>query len=66
MVSKMVLIGMPSARAFSRSTSVRYCGTAVVKVVETPRSSGRLLAACTTLLAASDRPSSEPPERSCR
>ena len=66
MVSKMTLIGMPSARALSRSTSMRYCGTAVVKVVDTPRSSGRWLAAATTLLVASERPLSEPPERSCR
>ena len=66
MVSKMTLIGMPSARALSRSTSVRYCGTDAVKVVCTPRSSGRWLAAATTLLVASERLLSEPPERSCR
>ena len=45
MVSKMLVIGTPSAFAFSRSTSMLYCGTPVLKVVDTPASSGRWLAA---------------------
>ncbi len=35
-MSKIVVIGMPIALTFSRSTSIRYCGTPVVNVVETP------------------------------
>ena len=66
MASKMVLMGTPRVLALSRSTSMRYCGTGVLKVVATPASSGRFAAACTTRWAASASPASLPPERSCR
>ena len=65
-VSKIVVIGTPSAFAFSRSTSMLYCGTPVLKVVDTPASSGRWLAAWITRWAAWARLSRLPPERSWR
>ena len=52
MVSKIAAIGTPSAFALSRSTSMRYCGTSVLNVVDTPASSGRLPAASITRWAA--------------
>jgi hypothetical protein len=46
-----------------RSTSIRYWGTLVLNVVETPCSSGRPLAAWTTRAAACESDASEPPDR---